>query len=102
MSRILDHCQAGTGDLLLHDLSVQHGRCGITIAIHQQHFGADVSASVMGSQMAFAYGGFMAAPPLFGLLAEYCGAQLFPVYTLVWFVLLVVFSVIFRRTLKKQ
>jgi fucose permease len=67
-----------------------------------QHFGADVSASVMGSQMAFAYGGFMAAPPLFGLLAEHFGAQLLPVYTLAWFVLLVVFSVLFRRTLKKQ
>ena len=67
-----------------------------------QHFGADVSASVMGSQMAFAYGGFMAAPPLFGILAEHIGAQLLPVYTLVWCMLLVVFTVLFRQKLQQK
>lgn len=61
------------------------------------HFGADVSASVMGTQMAFAYGGFMAAPPLFGLLAECIGTQLLPGYVLFWFVLLAIFAGVFYK-----
>ena len=47
-----------------------------------RNFGRDVSQSVIGSQMAAAYVGIMALPPLFGLLAQFIGAWLFPYYLL--------------------
>ena len=47
-----------------------------------QNFGRDVSQSVIGSQMAAAYVGIMALPPLFGLLAQFVGAWLLPWYLL--------------------
>ena len=46
------------------------------------NFGRDVSQSVIGSQMAAAYVGIMALPPLFGLLAQWIGAWLMPWYLL--------------------
>lgn len=62
-----------------------------------QHFGADVSASVMGTQMAFAYGGFMAAPPLFGVLAEHISAGLFAPFVLICWLLMAIFTVCFYK-----
>ena len=46
------------------------------------NFGRDVSQSVIGSQMAAAYVGIMALPPLFGLLTQFIGAWLMPWYLL--------------------
>ena len=46
------------------------------------NFGRDVSQSVIGSQMAAAYVGIMALPPLFGLLTQFIGAWLLPWYLL--------------------
>ena len=44
------------------------------------HFGADKSQAVIGVQMASAYIGTSLMPPLFGLIAQYLGAYLLPVY----------------------
>ena len=64
-----------------------------------KHFGEEVSASVMGSQMAAAYFGIMIGPPIFGLLAENVSASLYPVYLTAWTVVFVVATALF---LKKQ
>jgi len=65
-----------------------------------RHFGEDVSASVMGSQMAAAYFGIMIGPPIFGLLAEHISARLLPVYLAVWLGAFVGATVLFRKKLK--
>ncbi len=44
------------------------------------HFGADRSQAVIGVQMASAYVGTLAMPPLFGLLSARLGLGLFPVW----------------------
>lgn len=44
------------------------------------HFGADKSQAIIGVQMASAYLGICAMPPLFGLIANHIGAWLLPVY----------------------
>ena len=46
------------------------------------HFGKERSGEVMGTQMAASYLGIMLMPPVFGLLAQNIGAELFPYYLL--------------------
>lgn len=53
-------------------------------------FGADVSQSVIGVQMASAYVGTTFMPPLFGMLSEILGIGLYPVYLAVFLVLMAV------------
>lgn len=53
------------------------------------HFGADRSQAVIGVQMASAYVGTCIMPPLFGLLADWIGVWLFPVYLLLILVIMV-------------
>ena len=53
------------------------------------HFGADKSQAVIGIQMASAYVGSLAMPPLFGVLANAFTPGLFPVYLLVLLVLMI-------------
>ena len=48
------------------------------------HFGEDNSQAVIGVQMAFAYIGTMAMPPLFGVIAQAASVRLLPVYLLVF------------------
>ena len=52
------------------------------------HFGADKSQAVIGIQMASAYVGNLAMPPLFGLLANTITPALFPLYLLVLLLLM--------------
>ena len=60
-------------------------------------FGADKSQAMIGIQMAFAYTGFMAMPPLFGFIADYAGIALLPGYLMVFLLLmLVMHEVTFR------
>ncbi len=54
------------------------------------HFGEDKSQAVIGVQMAFAYMGTLAMPPLFGLIANYINVALLPVYLVILLVLMVV------------
>lgn len=53
-----------------------------------ENFGRDLSASVIGTQMAVAYIGFLLMPPLFGLLAEWCGVQVFSIFLLALFLMM--------------
>lgn len=50
-----------------------------------QNFGADISQSVIGSQMAASNTGFLVAPLLCGLLGQVFGMGVFPVYLVVLF-----------------
>ncbi len=45
-------------------------------------FGKELSQSMMGIQMAFAYIGSTFTPPLFGFVAEHIGISLFPFFLL--------------------
>ena len=62
------------------------------------HFGAELSQAIIGMQMASAYVGTCLMPPLFGLIAQYIGAQLMPVYLLA---LLALMSVMFESLERK-
>ncbi len=50
-----------------------------------QNFGADISQSVMGTQMAMSYIGIMLAPALCGVLGQFINMGIFPVYLLVFY-----------------
>ncbi|OZG63378.1 MFS transporter [Bifidobacterium lemurum] len=54
------------------------------------YFGEDKSQAIVGVQMASAYVGSLAAPPLFGLIAQYVSISLYPLYMFVILVLMVV------------
>ena len=47
------------------------------------HFGAERSQAIIGVQMASAYVGTLAMPPLFGLIANHISIGLFPIFLLV-------------------
>ena len=47
-------------------------------------FGADKSQAMIGVQMAFAYVGILAMPPLFGIIAENISVSLLPIYLAVF------------------
>ena len=66
------------------------------------NFGRDVSQSVIGSQMASAYVGIMALPPLFGLLAQWIGAWLMPWYLLILTVLMICATIRLIALMKKE
>lgn len=53
-----------------------------------EHFGADKSQAIIGAQMAFAYIGTLAMPPLFGVIANNISVALLPVYLLCLLVLM--------------
>lgn len=57
-----------------------------------QNFGAGQSQAIMGMQMACAYVGSTFMPPLFGLIAEHIDIRFYPLY-LILFVVLMVFMV---------
>ena len=65
-----------------------------------QNFGADISQSVIGTQMAASNAGFMVAPLLCGLLGQVFGMGIFPVYLAVLFVLMVLSIGRIQKTMK--
>ena len=67
-----------------------------------QNFGADVSQSVMGTQMAASYVGIMLAPAACGLLGQTIGMGIFPVYLAAFYVLLVVVTNKAMRIFRKD
>ncbi|MBQ8231879.1 MAG: MFS transporter [Lachnospiraceae bacterium] len=54
-----------------------------------EHFGADKSQALIGVQMASAYVGSCLMPPLFGLIANFISASLFPIYLIVFLVIMI-------------
>ena len=67
-----------------------------------QNFGADVSQTVMGTQMAASYVGIMLAPAACGLLGQTIGMGIFPVYLAVFYVLLIVVTNKAMRIFRKD
>ena len=65
-----------------------------------QNFGADISQSVIGSQMAASNAGFLAAPLLCGLLGQLLGMGVFPVYLAILFVCLTLGVANIQKTMK--
>lgn len=67
-----------------------------------EHFGEAQSTSILSSQMAAAYFGFMVGAPLFGSLAKMLSPSAFPLYILVWAVIFVVSAALFLRKFAKN
>ena len=61
-------------------------------------FGEDKSQALVGVEMASAYIGTLAMPPLFGLIANYVSISLYPLYL---FVILVVMFIMYERLIKE-
>ena len=62
-------------------------------------FGEDKSQALVGVEMASAYIGTLAMPPLFGLIANYVSISLYPLYL---FVILVVMFIMYERLIKER
>ena len=54
-----------------------------------QNFGADISQSVMGTQMAMSYIGIMLAPAICGVLGQFLNMGIFPVYLFVFYMAMI-------------
>lgn len=67
-----------------------------------EHFGPEKSQAIMGMQMASAYIGTWAMPPLFGLLSEHLGLWLYPVYLGVILIAMTLFHRIGEKQTKKS
>ena len=55
-----------------------------------QNIGADISQSVMGTQMAMSYIGIMVAPAVCGVLGQFINMGIFPVYLLAFYVIMII------------
>ena len=72
------------------------------IHLTPHNFGKDVSQSIMGSQIAFAYIGVMLAPPAVSLISGLFGIKIYPVLLAVLYVIMVAALRCFVNRLKKQ
>jgi len=72
------------------------------IHLTPHNFGRDVSQSVMGSQIAFAYIGVMIAPPLVGFVTRFFGISVYPILLTALFVIMILSLVIFIKQLKSS
>ena len=72
------------------------------IHLTPHNFGKEVSQSIMGSQIAFAYIGVMLAPPAVSLISGLFGIKIYPVLIAVLYVTMVVALKCFVSRLKKQ
>ncbi len=72
------------------------------IHLTPHNFGKEVSQSIMGSQIAFAYIGVMLAPPMVSLISGLFGISVYPVLLAVLYVIMIVALKCFINKLKKQ
>ena len=72
------------------------------IHLTPHNFGKDVSQSVMGSQIAFAYIGVMLAPPMVGLFCRLFSTKVYPVLLAVLYAVMVITLKCFIQQLKKH
>lgn len=72
------------------------------IHLTPHNFGKEVSQSIMGSQIAFAYIGVMLAPPAVSLISGFFGIKIYPVLLAVLYVVMVIALKCFVNRLKKQ
>ena len=71
------------------------------IHLTPHNFGKEVSQSVMGSQIAFAYIGVMLAPPAVSLISRLFGIKIYPVLLAALYVIMVIALRCFVNRLKK-
>ena len=72
------------------------------IHLTPHNFGKEVSQSIMGSQIAFAYIGVMLAPPMVSLISGLFGIKVYPILLAVLYIVMVVSLKFFINRLKKQ
>lgn len=72
------------------------------IHLTPHNFGKEVSQSIMGSQIAFAYIGVMIAPPAVSLISGIFGIKVYPFLLAVLYIIMIVALKIFVKGLKKQ
>ncbi len=72
------------------------------IHLTPHNFGKDVSQSIMGSQIAFAYIGVMLAPPTVSIISGLFGIKVYPVLLAVLYVAMIIALKCFVVRLKKQ
>ena len=72
------------------------------IHLTPHNFGKEVSQSIMGSQIAFAYIGVMLAPPTVSLISGIFGIKIYPLLLAVLYVAMVIALKCFVNCLKKQ
>ncbi len=72
------------------------------IHLTPHNFGKEVSQSIMGSQIAFAYIGVMLAPPAVSLISGLFGIKVYPVLLAVLYAVMVIALKCFVNRLKKQ
>lgn len=72
------------------------------IHLTPHNFGKEVSQSIMGSQIAFAYIGVMLAPPMVSLISGTFGIKVYPVLLAVLYAVMVVSLKYFIKHLKKH
>ncbi len=66
------------------------------------NFGKEVSQSVMGSQIAFAYIGVMLSPAMVSIISGVFGINVYPVFLAVLYVIMIVFLKLFINILRKN
>jgi fucose permease len=72
------------------------------IHLTPENFGAGISQSVIGMQMACAYVGATFMPPLFGLIAQHIDAAWYPVYISIFIVLMIISSERLNKATEKR
>lgn len=72
------------------------------IHLTPQNFGKEVSQSIMGSQIAFAYIGVMLAPPMVSLISSLFGIKIYPVLIAVIYAVMIIALKCFISHLKKH
>ena len=66
------------------------------------HFGRERSAQMISAQMALTYVGILVAPLLFGLLAGVLGSDIFGVFLLVLYAVLLLGTLLLMRSVKTR
>ncbi len=66
-----------------------------------RYFGEANSMSITGLQMAFSYLGATLMPPLLGLLAEFVGLGIYPIYLAFWGVFVFMMMQLLKRSLAR-
>jgi len=72
------------------------------IHLTPHNFGKEMSQSIMGSQIAFAYIGVMLAPPMVSLISGLFGIKVYPVLLAVLYIIMGIALKLFVNKLKKQ
>ena len=65
------------------------------------NFGNEISQSVIGTQMACCNLGILLMPPVFGFVAQYIGANFFPIYLIILFVAMAISTIIYSKLTKQ-